>query len=784
MKNIFFVFVVLTFIYGQQQSIAQDLQKKSQQKRKTDKLVELLGERASVNPEKLPLNMSFGAVEMQEYQGKNVWILTEGVHLWQEKQQEEQQQQRRATKQQDDKMVLELYSESAVIWFPGKITPVEGANEKVQVKNALIYAEGNVHFFWGSKTLRSEAMFFDTSKQTGVLTKSVVRGTRENTPLFLRASKLRLHSKNHIEADNADISTCQYGEPHYHFSVDHIEMYKDQNNKDSYVLSEHNTLYAQNTPIFYIPHIAGRSLEDFPLRNISVGSSSRFGNHLLTLWGGELYSNNQGIVQQMNWDLNLDIYQERGFGIGPGFSYEGDSYLGLFKTYYVHDQPLGQLGTTLDGDPLDEEEATFEILYRFYWQHRHRLPNDWFLDIELSHISDEELLFDFFENEAREEKEQETYAHLKKVWKNHGVTFFASANLNDFQNQIVFLPRGTYHLIKQPLFLDKWGGSLYYSTDIEIANVRREDDEDNRSEFDGERIVRFDWLHTLNYKISVAGIQFVPFIEGRSTYFEKSLDNFNETRGVFSTGIETSTNFYRLFYVNNSLLDINQLLHVFTPQIRYEFLRTSIDSDELIPFNAVEEVDDLQQVTLRLINRLRTVREGISDDFFLLELELSYLPEEDGGFRDQLSNLEIDIVWNIRRDLRLIGNAEYDFQVDGLDVLSSTLISQPLDNLFLSLDFRYQRDINFITTYRIRNDFNEKWGFEFSQQLDFEGDDFLRESNFTIRRIFHRFALDVSIEFDNVDNEAGVSFSVLPMDFGSRGGQFVRNQQDFTNIYR
>ncbi|WP_372364520.1 LPS assembly protein LptD [Candidatus Uabimicrobium sp. HlEnr_7] len=772
MKNIIVAFVLLTLIYGQQESIAQDsTKKKSQKTTKTDKWVKLLGEPASSNPEKLPLNMDFGAVEMQEYQGKNVWVLTEGVHLWQE-----------TVENEKPKTVLELYSESAVIWFPGEKQSFGEDSKKVQVKNALIYAEGNVHFFWGNKTLRSKAMFFDTSKQTGVLTESIVRGTREQTPLFLRAQTLRIHSKNHIEAHNADISTCQFGEPHYHFSVDHLEMRK--NSERSYIVSEENTLYAQNTPIFYIPYIAGHSLEDFPLRNVRVGSSSRFGNHLLTLWGGELYRNKQNWLQSMNWDLNLDVYEERGFGIGPGFNYEGDSFLGFFKTYYVHDQPLRELGNTLDGDPLDEEEATFEILYRFYWQHRHQLPNDWFLDIELSHISDEELLFDFFENEAREEKEQETYAHLKKVWKNHGVTFLASANLNDFQEQIVFLPRGTYHLIKQQLFLDKWGGGLYYSTDVELANVRREDDEQNRSQFDGERIIRFDSIHTLNYKISAGGIQFVPFLEGRSTYFEKSIDNFNEVRGVFSTGAEISTNFYRLFYVENSLLDIHQLLHVFTPQVRYEFLRTTIDSNELIPFNAVEEVDDLQQVTLRLINRLRTVRESGSDDFFLLELELSYLPEEQGGFREQLSNLEIDLVWNIRNNLRLIGNAEYDFQVDGLDVLSSSLISQPLSNLFLSLDFRYQRDNNFITTYRVRNDFNEKWGFEISQQFDFDGDETLRESNFTVRRIFHRFAFDISLEIDNVDDEVGVSFSILPMDFGSSGGLFVPKQRNFTNVYR
>lgn len=717
-----------------------------------------------IDPKKLPLKIDTGALDLKEGEGEErIWIATEGVHLWQE---------------HEGIIVLDLRCEQAVIWFTAQDGKEGNPNSPEANQQVKFYGEGNVHFRWGKELMQGDQVFFDMEKNSGVVhngtMRSKVQFDNRITPLQLKAQEILIHSRNKFTANNAKFSTCQFGDPHYHFASDYLEIVKVENK--AYLKARENSLHVGETPFFYLPYFSGETIENFPLKSISYGNSSRFGNHLLTTWGGNVYKapsdSPNNIIKKVDWILDLDIYQDRGLGLGPGFTYQGETgseypFIGQLSSYYIRDQALEDFGDDLEGNNNQEiGDATLKELYRIYYLHRHELPDGWKLDIEISKISDEELLFDFFEKEAREGKEQESYAHLKKIWGIQGVTFLARYNFNDFIDQVNELPRGTYHLVRMPIFQD-YLPNLFFSSDIELTNISR-DDNVIISEFDRERIFRADFKNRLTYRFQLGPVNFVPFLDARMTYFEKEADgDRNIARFVGSGGIEAAVNFHRVFHTTNKFFDLYKLQHIFTPRISYSFTETTINSDSLIPFDEVDTIDDANQVRLRLINRLKTIRAGQLVDILFAEFDLSYFPDQGGSFDDKLSNLEFDLSWQIWRNLSFGLNTEFNFPIHDFEVLSAGLSYTLQPDLITSVDFRYLRGDSFIGTLAADYRINAKWQAGFRTQYDFR-DGELRENEITFRRVFHRFALDLIFEVDEVDDEVAFTISFTPLDFVQR----------------
>ena len=787
----------------------------------------------SGDPRQQPLYINAGAMEVKEKDhGVRIWIATEGVHIWQG---------------ELAKPLMELVCDAAVLWFkPGSAAPIVSSSGKETAKKpvgkksgeaagifglggrraevAIFYAEGNVHFRWANNFFRGERVFFNLRQNRGIIshaslrTQTVVEG--RSVPLYIRARKLLIQSRQDLLAHDASFSTCQFGDPHYHFAARQIRIRRLD--KGAYLQSRDNSLYAQDLPFFYVPYLAGKTVEQWPIKSFRYGHSSRWGHHVLTTWGGTLYEKSSkddpNFIDNILWFLDIDIREKRGLAGGPHLKYKGDSlqggkYEGHLRMYYVHDQPLGELGTPLDEKPAtsdddDDDEATWEKRYRIAYLHRHEFPDNWYADIELSYITDRNFLADFFEKELREGRDPETYVYLRKYWDHHAFTLFENWRPNNFQNQIEYLPQGTYQAIYQPLCSDPFG-SLYWSSRLELSHLRRADDDDNPGEFDRRRILRSDWVNTLHYRFSIGPVNFLPFVSGRVSYFQEGRDEIAAATGekkhyqkdigryTGSTGFEVATNFYRYFSdIKISFLEIDGLVHVLTPHIRYQWTYfNSAAPDELVPFDSVDTIDKTQLIEFIVTNRLKTRRGGRMRDFLFFENSFAYYPERDlasQGITQTSQGLPVSDRWekfgNLRSDFRwyIISNfwirtrSEFNFQLREFEVVKAYLGWKIIKEITVSADVRYHRKHNLITTGSVVFRPTKKWALKAAIQYDVRENE-VREVKFTVHRVFHRFGFSFQASYDPVDNDTSFTADLYPLDFFSGG--LNRLTRETSNIF-
>ena len=80
------------------------------------------------------------------------------------------------------------------------------------------------------------------------------------------------------------------------------------------------------------------------------------------------------------------------------------------------------------------------------------------------------------------------------------------------------------------------------------------------------------------YALRFFYVNFTPYVGLRQTYYDRGLNDNSvgidsHLRGVFYTGIDLSTKFYKVFRTTASPLGImiNDLRHIITPSISYNY---------------------------------------------------------------------------------------------------------------------------------------------------------------------------------------------------------------------
>lgn len=523
---------------------------------------------------------------------------------------------------------LKLTCESLVVWrTPTDKTDAQGN----PVLRTELYAEGNVRFERGREVLFGNRMFFDLENNKGLVDRAryatrLKQGERL-VPLVIRARRFRLLDGQRSIAQDAFFTTSSFGDPGYRFQASNILI------TSNIAEGKLNTLHSRSVlrirepsgrndiPFMFFPYLALSAEDDFPLKKIEVGNDGRFGFFAFTEWG-------QKIGTWGSWLLDLDYSVDRGIGVGPGVEYDaldkaGNEYRGTIRTYFIRDR--------LEGSGEEEEtgqEVPQSNRYRFRWQHRHQLDSvspKLTLDLEVSKISDRGFLREFFEEELREEKQQETIAFLRKQHDNHQASVLFKTELNDFITATEYYPQLRLDTVAEPLVDgSRIFRNLYLTSSNQIAYLRRQVDSARQEQVvldeetgeetveqietdDGETQFRGDFDQRLNYPIRLGEWGINPFIGVRPGFFSAS--EGRNARLVGSAGIRVDTQYSRLYRVHVPGLDISNVQHVITPEIRYtNIFAADPEPDDLIFFDEVDTVGQLQIITLKLLNRFKTRR--------------------------------------------------------------------------------------------------------------------------------------------------------------------------------
>ncbi len=653
------------------------------------------------------------------------------------------------------------------------------------------YLEGDVVMSQGVTMVRADRLYYDLFSDRALILDAVVRTTlvERNVPLYLRAAEIKQLSRSSFSASDAVLTTSSFHTPHYHVGAEVVELRNlvaaDQNRTSGVVSGTYrlrrSTLNIGGQPILYWPYMRGNlDASETAVRGLRSGFSGDFGLEFQTDW--HLF-NVLGLETPEGFDANLslDFFSRRGPAAGVDATYERDTYYGLMRSYFLADRGRDNLGR--QRERLSEHSARGRALIR----HRQYLEDDWEVTLELSYISDEGFLEEFFEREFDNDKEQETLLYLKKQRDTWAVTATLQYRILDFTSQTERLPDFAYHVIGRPVA----DGLTWYSEN-RFGFVRRRGKDQTRLEQlrDGRAIssgtvTRVDTRHELGAPVDVGPVRFVPFASVRGSVWDDGVDGSGVQRALGTVGVRGSAYLSRVYpELESAALDVSGLRHVIKADVVTWAGEANRDSDDLFPFDqSVEGVEDSDGVAIGVRQRLQTKRgpEGNRRNVDVLthDMEVGFF---NGARRDEITNgfvsfsrpensisqnyVNSSLVWRVNDRTALASELNYDINDREIDVLNVSVAVERSPRMSYVLLYRFLNESNsnllgFDTIYK----FTEKHSIAIRELFDLSEGQTLDFTVALIRK-FPRWFGAVSFALDEAENDFGVSFSLWPEGLG------------------
>ena len=754
---------------------------------------------------------------------------------------------------------LRLRAERGVVWTR-RAAPGDGDGLPIRE----IFAEGHIIFEWGDDTLLADRFYFDFDKIQGRAEgvrlslrklkswvddgeesgwgKGVDRSSRGGAnwirEVHISADELRILGPSHYKASQAEVTTCDYGEPHYSLHASSVEVTDGRR-----IRIRGATARIFGVPIFYWPYLYWSMDWNPYIPTLRVGRSSEFGNFLQSDW--TLYSG-KGI----RLTADVDYFEERGTGYGGGLRYRkwrmplGSTtrwgMLGRLHAYGIRDRGEDELY-------LPPGEVQERNRWRGRWLHRQWLPFDWVLFTEYSEASDRNFLAEYFEREFRVSKEQENLVYLKRIGPAWGLTLLAKQRRNDFDTTTEALPQVAFEIVKAPVVrVPLIGRRLYYSQRTEFGNFRHRPDDvlvqtgidvdrngiyfpkslggpwdldpphidtydPDLYDLDGDgdpeylprvRSWRFDTFHEARLPVPLGPVTVAPFVTGRYTSYQRTLvSDDSADRGQAGAGLRFDTQVHRTWDAELPDLGVDGLRHIFNPSLTYfiRYLNTK-GPRGFIYFDAIDRIDETESITLNLRNRIQTRRRlpaggkragPTSVDLFDLEIQGSYLPSRrDPVTRREFSNIDFDLRTNLIPYLVLFGQAGLD-PVDGdVETWSIGGLTMRPGKYAAGVSLRKVQPTfrlpgsdlpRHFLTYSANLNLTEKWAVEARGQYDLTHGR-MQDQTYSVKRYLHQWVMGLSVGVDEGREDTAVSFYITLRDLDAPTRVVFGGRQDFAGL--
>lgn len=311
-------------------------------------------------------------------------------------------------------------------------------------------------------------------------------------------------------------------------------------------------------------------------------------------------------------------------------------------------------------------------------------------------------------------------------------------------------------------------------------------------------VARGDFRQQIDFPLNTGLIRTVPYVVARYTGYSDSPDDAVQNRFLAGAGVRMSTTFWRVDDdVDWRILDVRRMRHVVEPELNLFTSIATEDRGEVFVYEEqVDGVSDISAVQLALLQRWQTKRGGAgrlrSVDVFTLNLRgtlFANAPDEpliadrDGGlyapvgFRGLFfpslpeastprNTLSADGAWRISDTTALLSDVAYNFDEGTLATASLGMAAERGDRLKYYLGTRYVGEVNstllsFVGSYQL----SPKYLVALSQSVEL-ADVSQNTTTLTLVRRFDRFRLTLTAYTDQVDNDSGFSFSLIPEGLG------------------
>lgn len=663
-----------------------------------------------------------------------------------------------------------------------------------------VYLEGDVILTLGDRVVRASRLYYDFERDRALILDAVLRQDvpGRNVPLYVRAAEVRQLSQREFSASNARVSSSEFFTPHYHVGAERVFL-RDMTERDArgqaageltgtYEL-KNATLNVENSPILWWPYSQGNLEEsETLLRRFSTGYSGEYGAEVETGW---YLFNLLGIKAPPGVDatLKLDYFSEKGPGVGLDGKYQQEDFFGYTKNYLIYDQGEDDFGPLRDNTPENELRG------RALWRHRHYLPNDWELTLEVAYASDPGFLEQYEKNEWFEGKQQETVLYLKRAQEVDAVTLLANWRLLDFVTQTEHLPEATYRRIGDvvgPLV-------LYHESRVGAVRYRREDpgfeeaiynvsrdyypDSLTRQTRTTDLTFRGDARQEAEAPIKFPGLNIVPFSSVRGSYWDgQPLDSGGLWRGLGVYGVRGSAYLAKVFDdVESELFDLRKIRHIVQPDFAAWWSNSNTRSDNITPSDeGVETIDAIYGGYFGIRQTWQT-RRGAGElvrtaDIFQFNVEVGFFggdeaeADKSNGWFDPIRPEEsrarnyvgAEALWRLSDTTVLMWDGNFDLNDGELDRNNVSLAIERSPRLAYVLGYRHAGDIDLdLVGGGFNYKLNEKHITAFRAWYDTDRGR-LGELTISYIRKLPRWYLGLNVTFDEVFDDVSVSISLWP----------------------
>jgi hypothetical protein len=764
--------------------------------------------------------------------------------------------------------VLDIEADHVVIWTRGNTQQVMTdlqAGQGQKHDTVEFYLAGNVEIRSQSqkelRTIRCDEAYYDVKRHVALALKADVQIEDPRLPdaLHVSGEVVRQQNENLMDADKARISASKLPyDPGLDVYAQHASVESQQVQRrtifglpfidlktglpltetEHYFRSENVFLDFEHVPIFYTPILNGDIEHPLgPLENISTNYNQIFGFQLFTTW--DVYQL-IGIthIPDTNWRLFVDYLSMRGPALGTDFEFNNKSFLGIpgrytgeVKAYGIYDTGLDQLGGTRGSEeivsslppgvgtfvPVNHPDARGWFLTTFNGQD---MPNGFSVQSQISALSDQNFLEQYYLNVFQNGYDQETFVYVKQQQDFWAWTLLANPDIRPWVTQTEWLPKvegNGLGISLFDLFTYNIKSSLGYArlrtTDVPPFAFEPTDANINTA--------RGDLWQDISLPFHAGAFTFVPYGVVDLTYYSEDLEGQARGRFYGAGGLRASFPLSRLYPgVQSELFNLDGIYHKITFTANYynaysdtpytmlpqldrlnddigdytlremhleqpllnpiyaNFLTTSPLFDpqafaiRQMVLNQVDTRDNIEFLNLDVYQRWQTKRGFPGNehvvDWMTLDLSATLYPRANrDDFGETVGFLSYDWTWHIgdRTSLVSSGWMEPEAQGPRVFILGGNVNTADNNNFYLGyrqLDPLRSKSIIGSATYA----FSPKYAVTASADFDFG----VHVQTYTL--LFTRIGTDLQVSFgvnyNSILHTFGVVFEAVPTLLASR----------------
>lgn len=654
----------------------------------------------------------------------------------------------------------------------GKAPAYMVAIEKNPLFRALseIYLEGNIeHFQEGNRDARASAMYFDIRETRGWIQQAdlVVEVGIRGLPQQLRAKAdwMRISPGPNLQAERAEITSCDFDEPHYVIETEDLRIHPNQNSSDERVAfgvsARRNRLRFENgfqiplPPLVYETNEEGKPLID----RFVLGNTARYGAAVRATINSELGTVGKATGKVFakvlrfpevdirgNWHYDVGILGSRGVLLGGGLELRAtDKFKLELDVDAIPDRKSDKGLVKVDKDDRSLLRAWFHSRARY------TIGDGEWVDLAVSKQTDAGVQSEFFERDYLRYEQKDTYLHWRKASNEWYFSASAKVRIEDRRDTDELPSVGVYRGLTQ--VGEMFDNPLYYTGHADAGYLRRrEGDPRYYKPFEdglGDRnVLRVDTEHRLELPLNLGFLaaRGTPYLAARATAWDQGADkNESPSRAAIIAGFEAATTFWKR-YSNGSV-------HTITPTFGvHKDLVSDDNGGDPVRFDAIDDPFEGRFIDLGVRTRWWLPDTGEHVDLDVRTSHGADLPSGQQTGLQPIAVLGDFLTYYKTIPVGFSHDGRYDTRSGNTVYSRSALGFEPWQTVGFELG--YQRGLSSDEIQRLfesasiaaRWRWTTKWEFELEQSYSIADGRGLG-NNFILRRLGHDFVTEIEVGY-------------------------------------